>query len=214
MKKMLRTSFLILFLFGLQSCEQNNSGSHKQINPKKSNSNTTNIPTNTVKPKVENTKFIETKKISTLISPNSGTIEWLVREGKSFKKDECILRYDNTKQFLKISQLKVALQAKLSNFILNFPPELESRKTIWAEFASNLTPDKLTPKLPIEFKEEYDFCTKNSTILSEYEELIKEEGLMKDYFVLSKKSGKIQKWNVKQGSKVSKNSTLALIEYD
>jgi biotin carboxyl carrier protein len=201
-------------LFSLLACKQNENSSHKknlQENSKKTSS--TNTLINTEKEE-DTSKSIQEKKFNQLISPNSGTVEWLIQEGKSFKKNECILRYDNTKQFLKISQLKASLQSKLSSTILNFPPELENRKTIWAEFASNLSADKLTPKLPLEFKEEFDFFNKNTSILKEYDDLLKEEMLIKDYFVLSKKPGKIQKWKVQKGTNVNKNSTLAEIEYN
>lgn len=214
MKKMLRISYITLFLFSLLACDHNENSSHKKNLQENSKTTSATVSQKTPEKEVDKSKPIQIKKFNQLISPNSGTVEWLIQEGKSFKKNECILRYDNTKQFLKISQLKASLQAKLSSTILNFPPELENRKTIWAEFASNLSADKLTPKLPLEFKEEFDFFNKNTSILKEYDDLLKEETLIKDYFVLSKKPGKIQKWKVQKGSNVNKNSTLAEIEYN
>jgi hypothetical protein len=210
MKIMLRLSFIFLFLFCFFSCEQNkNTLSEKPIIQKQENESSQVIQDTTSSTlKTENSN-----DYSNLLAPNSGKIEWSMKEGQSFKKNECILRYDNTKQFIKISQHKTKLQTDFSSLILNFPPELENRKTVWADFASNLTPDKLTPKLPIEFKEEFDWISKNSTLLADYDQLILEESKMKEFFVLSKKAGKIKKWNYRKGATVKKNTLLAEIEY-
>lgn len=209
MKIMLRISFLFLFLYCFASCEQNKSVQNEP-------SQTTISETKKIQSIQDSTSTIEkSKQVENsyrLIASNSGKIEWTIKEGKPFKKNECILRFDNTKQFIKISELKTKLQADLSSLILNFPSELENRKTVWADFASNLTPDKLTPKLPIEFKEEFDWISKNSSILQEYDHLIFEEGKMKEYFVLSKKAGKIKHWNFRKGATVKKNTLLAEIE--
>jgi hypothetical protein len=210
MKIMLRISFLFLFLYCITSCEHNKT--HQNDLSKKTNSKTKTIQSiqDTTKTN-EQTEQIDNS--FSLLAPNSGKIEWTVKEGELFKKNECILRFDNTKQFIKISELKSKLQANLSSLILNFPSELENRKTVWANFASNLTPDKLTPKLPIEFKEEFDWISKNSSILQEYDQLIFEEGQMKEYFVLSQKAGKIKRWNFRKGAIIKKNSLIAEVEY-
>lgn len=210
MKIMLRLSFLFLFLFSLFACDQNkNTLPEKPIFQKQKNESSQVIQ-DTATTNLKNDKVNE---YSSLLSPNSGKIEWSIKEGKSFKKNECILRFDNTKQFVKISQLKATLQADFSSLILNFPPELENRKTVWADFASNLTPNKLTPKLPIEFKEEFDWISKNSTLLADYDNLILEESKMKEFFVLSKKAGKIKHWNYRKGAAVKKNSLIAEVKY-
>lgn len=209
MKIMFRISFIFLFLYCFTSCEQNknvqNEPSKTTISETKKNQSIQDSTSTIVKSQQVESSY-------KLIAPNSGKIEWAIKEGKSFKKNECILRFDNTKQFIKISELKTKLQANLSSLILNFPSELENRKTVWADFASNLTPDKLTPKLPIEYKEEFDWISKNSSILQEYDQLIFEEGQMKEYFVLSKKAGKIKRWNYLKGATVKKNALLAEID--
>lgn len=211
MKIMLRISFLFLFLFCFFACDQNKNPLPEKPIFQKQENESSQVIQDTATTTLKNEKSIE---YSSLLSPNSGKIEWSIKEGKSFKKNECILRFDNTKQYVKISQLKATLQADFSSLILNFPPELENRKTVWADFASNLTPDKLTPKLPIEFKEEFDWISKNSTLLKEYDQLITEEGQMKEFFVLSKKAGKIKKWNYRKGATVKINTFLAEIEYN
>lgn len=209
MKIMLRLSFLFLFLFCFFACDQNKNTVHEKPIFQKQENESSQVIQDTGSTTLKKEKEIE---YSYLMSPNSGKIEWSIKEGKSFKKNECILRFDNTKQYVKISHLKATLQADFSSLILNFPPELENRKTVWADFASNLTPDKLTPKLPIEFKEEFDWISKNSTLFADYDHLILEESKMKEFFVLSKKAGKIKHWNYRKGATVKKNALLAEIE--
>lgn len=149
--------------------------------------------------------FIIPEKI--IRAQRTGKLERLV-ETPEFKKNSLLVQFDNYDAFVGLSGEKEALREDLTNQLDNLPESLQPIEKKWRDFASKLTPDKMTPAFPsMEYKEESAFI-EEAGIVEKYQAIQKKELAVQNYFQLSKEDGFITKVYAHTDDYVTKNKPL------
>jgi len=149
--------------------------------------------------------FIIPEKI--IRAQRTGKLERLV-ENPEFKKNSLLVQFDNYDAFVGLSGEKEALREDLTNQLDNLPESLQPIEKKWRDFASKLTPDKMTPAFPsMEYKEESAFI-EEARIIEKYRAIQKKEAAVQNYFQLSKEDGFITKVYAHTDDYVTKNKPL------
>lgn len=149
--------------------------------------------------------FIIPEKI--IRAQRTGKLERLV-ENPEFKKNSLLVQFDNYDAFVGLSGEKEALKEDLTNQLDNLPKSLQPIEKKWRDFASKLTPDKMTPPFPsLEYKEEAGFI-EEAKIPEKYQSIQKKEAAVQNYFQLSPEDGFIIKAYAHTDEYVTKNKPL------
>ncbi len=137
----------------------------------------------------------------------TGKLERLV-ENPEFKKNSLLVQFDNYDAFVGLSGEKEALKEDLTNQLDNLPESLQPIERKWRDFASKLTPDKMTPAFPsMEYQEESAFI-EEARIAEKYQAIQKKEAAVQNYFQLSQEDGFITKIYAHTDDYVTKNKPL------
>lgn len=143
----------------------------------------------------------------TVRAQQEGKIERLL-ESPTFNQKNLLVQYDDYEEFVVLSGGKEALKEKILVAVQNFPEPMKPIKKKWSDFAQSITPGKILPSFPsFQYKEEAGTIWELK-IIDEYNELLKQEHAIQDYFQMSTEAGILTERYAKSGDYVKKNSKL------
>lgn len=137
----------------------------------------------------------------------SGKLERLI-EKPEFSKNSLLVQFDDYDAFVALSGAKESLKEALQDKIDQFPKALQPVEKKWQDFAGKLGPDKTLPAIPAyQYKEEAGFL-EEIRLTEQYNDLLKKEAEIRNYFQLSPETGLLIETFAKSGDYVRKNQPL------